>query len=179
MDSQRVNLLMKDTIVYQETIQIVEEEAYAVREAWAYSIRLSQAVHSENQTHREYEIGERSTVRPTGDRGIDYEFISTLDAKARRRGIGEFGYGIRDTWVDPAETVPKIAPITVGEDSRNRIFQRVAMDSQRVNLLMKDTIVYQETIQIVEEEAYAVREAWAYSIRLSQAVHSENQTHRE
>ncbi|GKD84986.1 hypothetical protein Tco_1356140 [Tanacetum coccineum] len=25
------------------------------------------------------------------------------------------GYGIRDTWVDPAEAVPEIAPITVGE----------------------------------------------------------------
>nr|GEY94541.1 putative reverse transcriptase domain-containing protein [Tanacetum cinerariifolium] len=40
---------------------------------------------------------------------------STLDAEARRRGIGEVGYGIRDTWVDPAETVPKIAPMTMGE----------------------------------------------------------------
>ncbi|GJX84705.1 hypothetical protein Tco_0335479 [Tanacetum coccineum] len=25
------------------------------------------------------------------------------------------GYGIRDTWVDPAEAVPEIAPMTVGE----------------------------------------------------------------
>nr|GEU29862.1 hypothetical protein [Tanacetum cinerariifolium] len=40
---------------------------------------------------------------------------STLDAKARRKRIGEIGYGIRDTGVDPAETVPKIAPITMGE----------------------------------------------------------------
>nr|GEX80793.1 hypothetical protein [Tanacetum cinerariifolium] len=40
---------------------------------------------------------------------------STLDAEARRRGIGEVGYGIRDTWVDPAETVLEIAPMTVGE----------------------------------------------------------------
>nr|GEY09421.1 integrase, catalytic region, zinc finger, CCHC-type, peptidase aspartic, catalytic [Tanacetum cinerariifolium] len=46
---------------------------------------------------------------------IDYGFVSTLDAEARRRGIGEVGYGIRDTWVDPAETVPKIAPMTMGE----------------------------------------------------------------
>ncbi|GJU61128.1 hypothetical protein Tco_1238894 [Tanacetum coccineum] len=27
----------------------------------------------------------------------------------------EVGYGIRDTWVDPAEAVPKVAPMTVGE----------------------------------------------------------------
>nr|GEU74273.1 hypothetical protein [Tanacetum cinerariifolium] len=62
-----------------------------------------------------YEIGESSTTRPTEDRGIGYGFVSTLDAEARRRGIGEVGYGIRDTWVDPAETVPEMAPMTVGE----------------------------------------------------------------
>nr|GEY89643.1 hypothetical protein [Tanacetum cinerariifolium] len=44
-----------------------------------------------------YEVRESSTVRPTEGRGIDYGFISTLDAEARRRGIGEVGYGIRDT----------------------------------------------------------------------------------
>nr|GFC54089.1 hypothetical protein [Tanacetum cinerariifolium] len=35
--------------------------------------------------------------RPTGGRWIDYKFVSTLDAEARRQGIGEVGYGIRDT----------------------------------------------------------------------------------
>nr|GEX36837.1 hypothetical protein [Tanacetum cinerariifolium] len=106
---------------------------------------------------------------------------STLDAEARQRGIGEVGYGIRDTWVDTIETVPEIAPITVSEvntrvtelaelhehdtqdiyalledaqDSRTCISQRVAMDSQRVNLLMEDRIAHKETIQIVEDEAY-------------------------
>nr|GEW30168.1 hypothetical protein [Tanacetum cinerariifolium] len=64
-----------------------------------------------------YEIKESSTARPTRDRGIDYGFVSTLDAEVRRRGIREVGYGIRDTWVDPAETVPEIAPMTVGEAS--------------------------------------------------------------
>nr|GEW82595.1 hypothetical protein [Tanacetum cinerariifolium] len=37
---------------HQETIQIMEEEAYAAREAWAHLIGLSQAVHSELQTHQ-------------------------------------------------------------------------------------------------------------------------------
>nr|GEZ80817.1 reverse transcriptase domain-containing protein [Tanacetum cinerariifolium] len=64
-------------------------------------------------------------------------------------------------------------------NSRTRISKRVTMDSQRVDLLMEDRIAHQKTILIVEEEAYAVREAWAHSIRLSQAVHSELQTHRE
>nr|GEX45910.1 hypothetical protein [Tanacetum cinerariifolium] len=40
MDSQRVDLLMEDRTAHQETILIVEEEAYAVREAWAHSIGL-------------------------------------------------------------------------------------------------------------------------------------------
>nr|GEZ38796.1 hypothetical protein [Tanacetum cinerariifolium] len=40
-----------------------------------------------------YEVGESSTARPTGGQGIDYGFISTLDAEARLRGIKEVGYG--------------------------------------------------------------------------------------
>nr|GEY98866.1 hypothetical protein [Tanacetum cinerariifolium] len=43
----------EDMIAHKETIQIVEDEAYAAREAWAHSIRLSQAVLSELQTHQE------------------------------------------------------------------------------------------------------------------------------
>ncbi|GKB90104.1 hypothetical protein Tco_0962376 [Tanacetum coccineum] len=65
------------------------------------------------------------------------------------------------------------------QDSRTRISQRVTMDSQGVDLLMKDRIAHQETILIVEKEAYASREAWAHSVGLSQAVHYELQTHRE
>ncbi|GKB38346.1 hypothetical protein Tco_0883288 [Tanacetum coccineum] len=97
-------------------------------------------------------------------------------------GPNEVGYGIRDTWVDPAEAVPEITLMTEGEvntrvtklaelhehdthdlyalledahEGRTRISQRVTIDSQRVDLLIKDMIAYQETIQIVEEEAYA------------------------
>ncbi|GJS65389.1 hypothetical protein Tco_0679953 [Tanacetum coccineum] len=153
-----------------------------------------------------YEVGESSTARPTRGRGIDYGFVSTVDAEARRQGISKVGYGIRDTWVDPTEAVPEIAPMTVGEvntrvtelaelherdtqdlyalledaqDGRTRISQRVAMDSQRVDLLMGDRMTLQETVWIVEEEAYASREAWAHSIGLSQATHQELQTHRD
>ncbi|GJW62879.1 hypothetical protein Tco_0112214 [Tanacetum coccineum] len=119
-----------------------------------------------------YEIGESSTARPTRGQGIDYGFVSTVDAEERRQGIRDVGYGIRDTWVDPAEAVPEIAPMTVGEvntrvtelaelhehdtqdlyalledaqDSRSRISQRVDMDSQRVDLLMGDRMTLQET----------------------------------
>ncbi|GJU90453.1 putative reverse transcriptase domain-containing protein, partial [Tanacetum coccineum] len=150
-----------------------------------------------------YEVGES---RPTGGQWIDYRFVSTVDAEARRQGISEVRYGIRDTWVDPAEATPEIAPMTLGEvnirvtelaklhehdthdlyalledaqEGRTRISQRVTIDSQRVDLLMEDRIAHQETILIVEEEAYASREAWAHAIGLSQAVHFELQTHRE
>ncbi|GKB86041.1 hypothetical protein Tco_0958313, partial [Tanacetum coccineum] len=44
-----------------------------------------------------YEIGESSTARPTRGQGIDYGFVSTVDAEARRQGISEVGYGIRDS----------------------------------------------------------------------------------
>ncbi|GJV88619.1 hypothetical protein Tco_1532557 [Tanacetum coccineum] len=153
-----------------------------------------------------YEIGESSTARPTRGQGIDYGFVSTVDAEERRQGIRDVGYGIRDTWVDPAEAVPEIAPMTVGEvntrvvelaelherdtqdlyalledaqDGRSRISQRVDMNSQRVDLLMGDRMTLQETVWMVEEEAYASREAWARSIGLSQATHQELQTHRD
>ncbi|GJR74778.1 hypothetical protein Tco_0087143 [Tanacetum coccineum] len=131
---------------------------------------------------------------------------STVDAEERRHGIRGVGYGIRGTWVDLAKAVPEIAPMTVGEvntrvtelaelhehdtqdlyalledaqDSRSRISQRVDMDSQRVDLLMGDRMTLQETVWMVEEEAYASREAWAHSIGLSQATHQELQTHRD
>nr|GEX97937.1 hypothetical protein [Tanacetum cinerariifolium] len=78
-----------------------------------------------------YEIGESSTDRLIGSRGIDYGFVSTLDAEARRRGIGEVGYGIRDTWVDPAETVLEIAPMTVGEMQQAEIAELRETDRKR------------------------------------------------
>ncbi|GJR36958.1 hypothetical protein Tco_1212642 [Tanacetum coccineum] len=114
-----------------------------------------------------YEVGESYTPRPIGGRKVDYGFVITLDAEERQRGISEVGYGIRDTWVDMAEAVLEIASVTLGEDGRTRISQRVAMDSQRVDLLMGDRMTLQQTIWIVEGEAYASREAWAYSIGLN------------
>nr|GEW58969.1 putative reverse transcriptase domain-containing protein [Tanacetum cinerariifolium] len=38
-----------------------------------------------------YEIGESSTTRPTRSQGIDYGFVSTIDAEVRQRPIGEVG----------------------------------------------------------------------------------------
>ncbi|GJV35571.1 hypothetical protein Tco_1408048 [Tanacetum coccineum] len=108
-----------------------------------------------------------------------YGFVSTVDAEERRQGIRDVGYGIRDTWYDSAEAFQRLHLMTVGEDSRSRISQRVDMNSQRVDLLMGDRMTLQETVWMVEEEAYASREAWARSIGLSQATHQELQTHRD
>nr|GEY66488.1 hypothetical protein [Tanacetum cinerariifolium] len=87
-----------------------------------------------------YEIRESSTAWLIGDRGIDYGFVSTLDAEARRRGIGEVGYGIRDIGVDPAETVPEITPMTVREVS-TRVTELAELhedDIQDLYALLKD-----------------------------------------
>ncbi|GKE77843.1 hypothetical protein Tco_1543963 [Tanacetum coccineum] len=50
-------------IAYQETVLIVEEEAYASREAWAHSVGLSQAVHYELQTHHEQIYAHESQIQ--------------------------------------------------------------------------------------------------------------------
>ncbi|GKD73196.1 hypothetical protein Tco_1331478, partial [Tanacetum coccineum] len=125
--------------------------------------------------------------------------LSTLGSRYEMLKRDDMGYGIRDTWVDPAEAVPEIAPMTLGEvntrvtelaelhehdtqdlyailedaqDSRTQL-------SQQVDLLIEDRRTLQETVLIVEEEAYASREAWAHSIGLSQIVNHELQTHRD
>ncbi|GJT59071.1 hypothetical protein Tco_1002604 [Tanacetum coccineum] len=121
-----------------------------------------------------YEIRESSTARPTRGRGVDYGFVSTVDAEARRQGISEVGYGVRDTWVDPAEAVPEVAPMTVGEVN-TRVTQLAELHERDT----QDLMTLQETVWMVEEEAYASREAWAHSIGLSQATHQELQTHRD
>ncbi|GKG09385.1 hypothetical protein Tco_0338131, partial [Tanacetum coccineum] len=50
------------------------------------------------------------------------------------------------------------------QDNRSRISQRVDMDKQRVDLLMGARMTLQETVWMVEEEAYASQ---AHSIGLS------------
>ncbi|GKE73811.1 hypothetical protein Tco_1535852 [Tanacetum coccineum] len=99
--------------------------------------------------------------------------LSTLGSKYE--GISEVG--IRDTRVDPAEAVPKIAPMTV-EEVNTRVIELAELhehDTQDLYALLGDA----QDILIMEEEAYASREAWAHSIGLSQATHQELQTHRD
>nr|GEY24267.1 hypothetical protein [Tanacetum cinerariifolium] len=60
-----------------------------------------------------YEVRESSTK----GRGVDYGFADTVEAEMRHQGIGEVGYGIRDTWIDPTEAVFEMAPTTLEGDS--------------------------------------------------------------
>ncbi|GKB56275.1 putative reverse transcriptase domain-containing protein [Tanacetum coccineum] len=101
-----------------------------------------------------YEVGESSTARPTGGRGIDYGFVSTVDAEARRQGISEVGYGIRDTWVDPAKAIPKIAPTTLGE-------------------------VNTRVTELAELHERDIQDLYALLENAQDAVHHELQTHRD
>ncbi|GJV31331.1 hypothetical protein Tco_1391731 [Tanacetum coccineum] len=120
-----------------------------------------------------YKVGESSTARPTEGQGIDYGFVSTIDVEARQQGISEVGYGIRDTWVDPTEAVPEIAPTTLGEVN-TRVTELAELherDTHDLYALLEDA---QD-----EEEAYTSQEVWGHSIGLSQAVHHELQTHRD
>ncbi|GJZ50674.1 MAK10-like protein [Tanacetum coccineum] len=87
-----------------------------------------------------YEVGESSTARPTRGQGIDYGFISTVDAEERRQGIRDVGYDIRDTWVDPAEAVPEMTPITM-EEVNTRVIELAELyehDTQDLYALLKD-----------------------------------------
>ncbi|GKB97155.1 hypothetical protein Tco_0983292 [Tanacetum coccineum] len=115
-----------------------------------------------------YEIGESSTARPTRGQGIDYGFVSTVDAEERRQGIRDVGYGIRDTWVDPAEAVPEIAPMTVGE-----VNTRVV---ELAELHERDT---QDLYALLEDAQDSRSRISQRSIGLSQATHQELQTHRD
>ncbi|GJS36763.1 hypothetical protein Tco_0535145 [Tanacetum coccineum] len=88
-----------------------------------------------------YEVGKSSTARPTRGRGIDYGFVNTVDAEERRQGTRDVWYGIRDTWVDPAEAVLEIAPMTAGEVSA-RVTELAGLhehDTQDLYALLEDS----------------------------------------
>ncbi|GKD60979.1 hypothetical protein Tco_1298488, partial [Tanacetum coccineum] len=55
-------------------------------------------------------------------------------------GISEVGYGIRDTWVDPTEAIPEIAPMTV-EEVNTRVTELDVLhehDTQDLYALLED-----------------------------------------
>ncbi|GJR15472.1 hypothetical protein Tco_0798124 [Tanacetum coccineum] len=116
-----------------------------------------------------YEVGESSMAdpRPTGGHGADYGCIDTVDAEVRRQRVEEVGYGIKDVWVDPAETVEEVAPTTLEE-----------VNNKRVDILAEDRQFHYETTRLLDQEALVSQEAWAHSIGLSTIVHYELQAYR-
>ncbi|GJU05703.1 hypothetical protein Tco_1122133 [Tanacetum coccineum] len=90
-----------------------------------------------------YEVGESSTASPRPTRGhrADYGFIGTMDAEIRRQRAEEFGYGIRDVWVDPTEAVEEVAPTTL--EGVNAIVTVLAafqeQDTQDIYVVIEDT----------------------------------------
>ncbi|GKC23008.1 hypothetical protein Tco_1025158 [Tanacetum coccineum] len=50
----------------------------------------------------------------TAPRPVAGQGVGTDDTEARRWGIAEVGYGIREAWVDPTEVVPVVEPMTLG-----------------------------------------------------------------
>nr|GFC15303.1 hypothetical protein [Tanacetum cinerariifolium] len=83
-----------------------------------------------------YEEGESSTR----GRGVDYRFTDTVEAEMRHRGIREVGYGIRDTWIDPAKAVLEMASTTL-EKVNTRVTELVELhehDTQDLYALLED-----------------------------------------
>ncbi|GKG30940.1 hypothetical protein Tco_0423428 [Tanacetum coccineum] len=67
-------------------------------------------------------------------------FPSPSSRLARGCGIRDVRYGIRNTWVDPAEAVLEIAPMTVGEVNP-RVTELAELhehDTQDLYALLKD-----------------------------------------
>nr|GFD02580.1 hypothetical protein [Tanacetum cinerariifolium] len=118
-------------------------------------------------------VGESSAARPTEGQGVDYRFVNTLDAEARGRGIGEVGYGIRDTWIDPAEIVPEIAPMTVLSQTVHSELQNhqeqvyaheFQLQTHQVRLQLQSTLIqtqhqlYETRFQMQQAEIAELRE---------------------
>ncbi|GKG49707.1 hypothetical protein Tco_0518481, partial [Tanacetum coccineum] len=90
-----------------------------------------------------YKVGESSTAtpRPTGGHRVDYGFISTLDAEAKRQRAETVEYRIKDTWVDPREATEEIAPVTL-EGINTRVTELAAVqeqDTHDVYAMIEDT----------------------------------------
>ncbi|GJS74676.1 hypothetical protein Tco_0707517 [Tanacetum coccineum] len=143
-----------------------------------------------------YEIGESSAAaatRPIGGRRADYGFVGTMDTEIRRQRAEEVGYGIRDVWVDPRETVEEVAPMTL-EGVNTRVTELTAVQEQdtqdiyavigdtqdrqtqiyqSVETLVDDSQYHYETARLLDQEALVSREAWGCSIEVSYMTRSE------
>ncbi|GKF78468.1 hypothetical protein Tco_0234036, partial [Tanacetum coccineum] len=67
-----------------------------------------------------YAVGESSTARPTRGQGIDYGFVSTVDAEERRQGIRGVGV-VELAELHEHDTQDLYALLEDAQDSRSRI----------------------------------------------------------
>nr|GEY25133.1 hypothetical protein [Tanacetum cinerariifolium] len=93
-----------------------------------------------------YDIRESFTARPIRSQGIDYGFVSIVDAETRRQGISEVGYGIRDTWVDLAYSILKAAPMT----ARRSILGSQSLLSS-MSMIHMTCMIYWRMLRMVED----------------------------
>ncbi|GJR66702.1 hypothetical protein Tco_0012767 [Tanacetum coccineum] len=105
----------------------------------------------------------------------------------------EVGYGIRDVWVDPRETVEEVALMTL-EGVNTRVTKLTAVQEQdtqdiyavigdtqdrqtqiyqSVETLVDDSQYHYETARLLDQEALVSREAWGRSIEVSYMTRSE------
>nr|GFC51805.1 hypothetical protein [Tanacetum cinerariifolium] len=63
-----------------------------------------------------------------------------VDFEARRQGIRDVGYGIRDTWIDPAEPVPAIAPTTVEEVNTRTVMAKLRESDRECQVQLTETL---------------------------------------
>ncbi|GJY46477.1 hypothetical protein Tco_0435540 [Tanacetum coccineum] len=71
----------------------------------------------------------RKRLCSTQDPRADYGFVGTMDTEIRRQRVEEVGYGIRDVWVDPRETVEEVAPMTL-KGVNTRVTELTAVQEQ-------------------------------------------------
>ncbi|GJX78826.1 hypothetical protein Tco_0326975 [Tanacetum coccineum] len=100
----------------------------------------------------------------TGER-----LASMVDAEERRHGIRDVGYDIWDTWVDPTEAVPEIAPMTVRE-----VNTRV---TELAELHERDTQDLYALLEDAQDSRFTISQR--VDMDPQQATHQELQTHRD
>nr|GFA36230.1 hypothetical protein [Tanacetum cinerariifolium] len=63
------------------------------------------------------EVGESSTK----GRGVGYGFFDTVETEMRHQGSGKVGYGIRDTWIDSAESLGVLPSLSAVSESGSHV----------------------------------------------------------
>ncbi|GKD71249.1 hypothetical protein Tco_1325339 [Tanacetum coccineum] len=123
----------------------------------------------------------------------DYGFVGTMDTEIKRQRAEEVGYGIRDVWVDPRETVKEVALMTL-ERVSTRVTELIAVQEQdthdiyavigdtqdrhthiyqSVETLVDDSQYHYKTARLLDQEGLAVIAQLQATDSRSQAVTSE------